>query len=557
VSTTLQGPRWWIASDGLWYPPETHPEAQAAAAPAESGWWIASDGLWYPPETLPDTHAPPAAPPDAPETGARDPLPEIALPEDWPYQPRITTAAPRWRGGVAKAAIAVTLVVAACVTGLVVTSGGSRSTSTTAWTNKSLHVVGTPVAGDGRVLLLSVTPKHDLQLAAVNPTSGSVKWTRAFSPSGITPGVQFGPVIVQNTVLDLEPAGNAKDPGVYLRGVDVQTGRVAWSVPQPVEATDAPVACNNDHDFCVTVWDTQTTTALVAIDAIDGQPVFSVEGPARNVSQAAPGVSNSGGIWQTSDSTPTFTWVGANGNKTWSQSVATLFGGSQYGPDNGYDLVLQGALNVGSVGVAPNGSTTPLGESKTLGIRSADGSVAWSVPGLFLCGGSLQFLSDDVVCQFSGTEQSSGRTETVSGGMVLRGLDPATGALTWSRSIADPTDLILGQNIAFSDGTHFVVRQANGTRVILDTENGSLAPVASSQIFWCEQTPLYKVNASADGSANGQRASAPVFATCTASGARTNARPPTRASAVGVKTGSYFVWPSTDGLHGDQVPSST
>lgn len=42
-------PGWWQASDGNWYPPETHPDA----VPPEPGWWFASDGNWYPPETHP------------------------------------------------------------------------------------------------------------------------------------------------------------------------------------------------------------------------------------------------------------------------------------------------------------------------------------------------------------------------------------------------------------------------------------------------------------------------------------------------------------------------
>jgi len=43
-------PGWWLASDGNWYPPETHP----AATETPPGWWLASDGNWYPPETHPD-----------------------------------------------------------------------------------------------------------------------------------------------------------------------------------------------------------------------------------------------------------------------------------------------------------------------------------------------------------------------------------------------------------------------------------------------------------------------------------------------------------------------
>jgi hypothetical protein len=44
VSDASQGPGWWLASDGKWYPPK---EADQPPAP---GWWLASDGKWYPPK---------------------------------------------------------------------------------------------------------------------------------------------------------------------------------------------------------------------------------------------------------------------------------------------------------------------------------------------------------------------------------------------------------------------------------------------------------------------------------------------------------------------------
>jgi hypothetical protein len=41
VSDVSQGPGWWLASDGRWYPPETHPQYRAAtttaAEPAAAG----------------------------------------------------------------------------------------------------------------------------------------------------------------------------------------------------------------------------------------------------------------------------------------------------------------------------------------------------------------------------------------------------------------------------------------------------------------------------------------------------------------------------------------
>ena len=68
MSDTSQGPGWWVASDGKWYPPEqaSQPPQQApqpapvapavapvpmgADTPQGPGWWQATDGRWYPPQ---------------------------------------------------------------------------------------------------------------------------------------------------------------------------------------------------------------------------------------------------------------------------------------------------------------------------------------------------------------------------------------------------------------------------------------------------------------------------------------------------------------------------
>ncbi len=62
VSDVSRGPGWWRASDGMWYPPESHPrfrgDAQATGSdelhPSKRpGWWVASDGRRYPPHLHP------------------------------------------------------------------------------------------------------------------------------------------------------------------------------------------------------------------------------------------------------------------------------------------------------------------------------------------------------------------------------------------------------------------------------------------------------------------------------------------------------------------------
>ena len=60
MSDVSQGPDWWFATDGKWYPPERHPNYRAPTspppvrdAPPGPGWWKATDGQWYPPERHP------------------------------------------------------------------------------------------------------------------------------------------------------------------------------------------------------------------------------------------------------------------------------------------------------------------------------------------------------------------------------------------------------------------------------------------------------------------------------------------------------------------------
>jgi carbonic anhydrase/acetyltransferase-like protein (isoleucine patch superfamily) len=56
VSDTSQDQGWWVASDGEWYPPETHPDRRAASSAlthqavpdADESWWQAPDGESYP-----------------------------------------------------------------------------------------------------------------------------------------------------------------------------------------------------------------------------------------------------------------------------------------------------------------------------------------------------------------------------------------------------------------------------------------------------------------------------------------------------------------------------
>jgi hypothetical protein len=92
MSDTSQGPGWWQASDGKWYPP-------ADTEQPGPGWWLASDGNWYPPEQRMPVKpvakpARPNAAAPAPARAATTDLGTPAGPAVAPTPPTPTPAAP-------------------------------------------------------------------------------------------------------------------------------------------------------------------------------------------------------------------------------------------------------------------------------------------------------------------------------------------------------------------------------------------------------------------------------------------------------------------------------
>jgi hypothetical protein len=428
-------------------------------------------------------------------------------------------------------------------------SSAVAATDPNGWSDQSLHVVGGPIVSDGVAVVLNVTPGRELEITGVDPSDGSVIWSHPFSASQITPGVAFSPVAIGNTVLGLSPADGSRNPEVTVEGLDAATGSTMWTVPQPLVLSDAPVACASGQYFCIPAFVTTDSTALVALAPSSGSMVGAAQGPLRNMGVAPSGIPNSSDLWQSDASTPTFVQTSTTGQLAWTHTVAS--GGSQFNPSYGWDFIVNSQLDIGSVGIALIGKSQPLGDFKTIGVSTSTGSVAWSVPGYFLCGGGLQFLTSDLVCRYTGTAELKGQKETMTGvKLTLAGLNPASGATTWTQQVLNAQALSLGTNVAFSDGTHMVVELRSGKRVVLDVQSGGVSSLASGDSFWCEQVPTYKVDTATAASSHGERVSEPVFIPCSASGKPVQKLPATNPSTVGVIGGGMFIWPTPGGLQG-------
>jgi hypothetical protein len=234
--------------------------------------------------------------------------------------------------------------------------------------------------------------------------------------------------------------------------------------------------------------------------------------------------------------------------------VASLFGGSQFNPNYGWDFLVMGNLDVGSVGVAPVGKTEPLEGYKTLGISTSTGTVDWSTPGYFQCGGGLQFLTSELVCRYTGSARESGQSITMAGvGLTLRGLDAASGATTWSKQVLNAQGLSIGTNVAFADGNHLVVQLVGGQRVVLDVLTGTTTVPSPGEVFWCEQVPTYRVVTAPSASFSGKRVGEPVYRSCSSTGATVSGTPTTTPSSVGATVDGMFIWPTPHGLRAEPL----
>ncbi len=93
MSDVSQGPGWWQASDGKWYPPDLHPDYQASAPVDQSA--VSSPTIGSAP-VFPAADSAPvfAAADSAPGVAAADSAPGFAAPDSTPVFPAADSGAP-------------------------------------------------------------------------------------------------------------------------------------------------------------------------------------------------------------------------------------------------------------------------------------------------------------------------------------------------------------------------------------------------------------------------------------------------------------------------------
>ncbi len=437
-------------------------------------------------------------------------------------------------------------------------SASSLSAQATTATARSLggplKVVGQPAAVGDEVVVVNLTSARALQLTGVNAKTGTT-WHLPYSTSITTPGVYPEVQVAASNVIDLDPVYGAADPDVSVRGIDATTGTLRWELPEMHVVGDIPLVCGSSKDFCIVTYN-GLTPDLVVVNATTGHVVRTIPGVERAI--------DAQGLYQLASSTPAFEELGAQAQVLWRGTVSSLFGPG-HSPDFGWDVHAISGLDIGTVGTVPqgintqtdlpgpNGETENLAADTTVAFRPGDGKRVWSDPGTFSCGGSFDILSPIVLCRFTGAlhfTQNSTKPRFENVTLTLEGFNATTGAITWRRPVQDFHALVQGLTVPFADSSHVVVAGPAGLEV-LDTVTGATAPGSKTASYWCEHLGMYTVVPFPGDYAHGQRAAAPTFGACRASGSAIAGHPISQPATVGVRVAGMFVWPSASGLEAE------
>jgi hypothetical protein len=410
----------------------------------------------------------------------------------------------------------------------------------------ALHLVGGPVASDGRLLVINVTASRSLQLSAIDPATETVVWQRPYSASGITPGEPFPPSVFGDIAIDFSPTPDTTSVTGQILGIDIANGAVAWTHSGTGVAGDAPVACGGPNTFCLS-WVSDITQSLIEVNATNGSLLRTIPNVERDLGT---------NLYQGDQTNPTLIQIGRQGQMLWQSPASSVFGTVNDNPDSGWDVDPLGLLDVGSLGpvVVPQ-TSIDFNSATTTGFAIATGRPVWTDAGLYNCSGSLEIFSTPTLCRLHGTatRTTSGGVSTAGVTLTLEGFNTQTGKVTWSRPDQNLIGLIGTGGLPFEDGDHIVIKQ-RGTDLILDLATGEVRPVSSGQVFWCATTPTVQVIAPTGSGFPNERSATDQFFGCNAAGAAVSTHPTGQPTLVGVVLGGKFFWPTPHGL---QVATAT
>ncbi len=381
------------------------------------------------------------------------------------------------------------------------------------WTQADVTPLGQPAAVGADVAFYGLKAGV-LLIEVVDAKSGTVLWSKPASPGGVAAGVAINPSIIGGDVVYLRPAASS----IFLTQVvaaDPTTGRDVAVSERSFVVTDRPRNCSGQ--VCFSAGDQDGSTGLQMT-----LPTGVVTADPARLGLAARTVGPNGLLSIQGTEGERLARQGP-GQLLWNRPLADLWGPG-YSTNYGWDFRSfdRQDLIVGTVGSIPAGglkaTVFKLGVgSQMLGIRLSTGAKLWSQTG----GVDLGCVPPTAVTANSalaavrcrwGSATTVDFTDDRQHGVLrdasvsLEGFNPATGAITWTVPLADPTgsDYQSWQNGIAVAGQQTLVATGPRGLITVDPVTGRSAPVTSTTQVTCVQS-ISTAILGADRLANGRR----------------------------------------------------
>ena len=462
---------------------------------------------------------------------------------------------------------------AVLVIGAVASSASHAAATAHGWTRSGLGVVTQP-APVGSKFVFYAHSSGSLEVIALNARNGATAWSALASPSRVTAG-QPVELAVRNGVV------------FYLEAAPKPYGLATAEVVARAAATDTVLWRSAVGEFTTVPEICPDQPAAICVNGVQGADHGELRFSATDghrVALAPMGTSNFPGrelgpdLFDAGTRKPERLLAVNQGHVVWVRPISKIFTVPHASSDGGWDFdrFAQRGLFVGEVGVRPtikNGRfSLNLGAFQTVGIRLANGNVAWRSKGTYSChqplpcpGQSLAgytsaapgpvasiglrlLMAGRVSGSFGGGKPVVSRNASVT----IQGLNLRTGKTRWSFAAGRNLKLMTAQGALPLLGPTTIVLKRGGREIALDLRNGKTRTAGSGAPAWCQRTIVYRLSHTAYYAGGGGRyAGQEAIYPCTIAGHRRAlaAAVPPVVGLFGATTDGMTAWTDTGAVH--------
>jgi outer membrane protein assembly factor BamB len=360
-----------------------------------------------------------------------------------------------------------------------------------------LTAVEKPLATASGFAFHTYTDAAGFEAVNLDAATGAVRWRAPASPSIIAggSGVKLEVVASGALVVWMRP-GIAYDAGVVtLVAADEATGKEVWAFGDGrLRIQSAPAPCRDGKALCfVGERRAGRPSSFMVLEAATGELLLD---------RPLGGAASFRALEELlRDDGTNLVGVTEEGEQLWARPYASVYGGADVSPDEGWNFGLRDGRFVGSLGypsalVAPltvgraySVDLTRLGATAAFDART--GATRWVKPDASVQCGAFEFdVAHPMWCVQKGTWTATATDATHLGpatyaglDITLEGFDPATGRPTWSWHAGAEEGLRTGDDVLRLDDTTYAVR-AGGRSFVLDLDRGAQEREPPS-VGWC------------------------------------------------------------------------